>query len=140
MNNDEEKKDKSKVDMTGLLQEKVELSWGKDTYYILADPDTQYYIRIQHILLLNPNTKKYYDDLIGLFLDMICEYNPGADRKTLKGQVGTLAITILFEDYLNLMEGKGLLKQTKKLEIPAPMMEKFLQTIKGMVKKKKIKE
>lgn len=101
----------NKIDLTGFINEDIELVIGDMTFNIPTDPDVESWIFILNFISGKFNTKQYIEAQRKLLISLIVNNNENADIAKINKKLGATALEQFIKPYIEILIKKGVLKK-----------------------------
>ena len=101
-----------KIDLTGFINEEIELVLDDSTFLISTDPDVESYVYLLHFLNGKFEAEEYIDIQRKLIITLIVNNanNLNVDIAKIKDKLGPTAIEQFMKAYLDILIKKGVLE------------------------------
>ena len=116
---------KQKIDLTGFINEDIELAIDDEVFLIPTDPDVESWVFLLNYISGTFNTEDIIEAQRKIIISLIVNNNKGKnfDIANLKKKLGATALENFMKSYTKILIDKGILKEVKK-KINFPKMKK----------------
>ena len=116
---------KEKIDLTGFINEDIELAIDDEVFLIPTDPDVESWVFLLNYISGTFNTEDIIEAQRKIIISLIVNNNKGKkfDITNLKKKLGATALENFMKSYTRVLIDKGVLTEVKK-KINFPKMGK----------------
>ncbi|MGD9276361.1 MAG: hypothetical protein PVJ67_04260 [Candidatus Pacearchaeota archaeon] len=100
-----------KIDLTGFINEEIELVIDDMVFNILTDPDVESWVFLMNLLSGKFKPEEYIEAQRKLVISLIVNNNKNVDITKLKKKLGSTALEQFITQYTNILVEKGVLKK-----------------------------
>jgi len=122
-----------KIDLTGFINEEIEVVIGDKTYNIPTDPDVESWIFILHYISGKFKAEEFVEAQRKILISLIVNNNKDKkiDLVKLKEKLGATAVENFIRPYMEILIKKGVLKKV------IPRRKGGMERIKKRIRKRK---
>ena len=123
----------NKIDLTGFINEEIELVIDDMTFNIPTDPDVESWIFILHYISGKFKAEEFVEAQRKILISLIVNNNKDKkiDLVKLKGKLGATAVENFIKPYMSILIKKGVLKKV------IPRRKGGMERIKKRIRKRK---
>ena len=101
----------SKIDLTGFINEDIELVIDDMTFNIPTDPDVESWVFILNFISGKFNAEQYIEAQRKLLISLIVNNNKNVDIAKINKKMGATALEQFIKPYIEILIKKGVLKK-----------------------------
>ena len=116
-----------KIDLTGFINEDIELVIDKMTFNIPTDPDVESWVFLLNFIMGKFNAEQYVQAQRKLLISLIVNNNKDVDIAKVSKKLGATALEQFIKPYMDILISKGVLKKV----LPPPREAKVKKVKKG---------